>query len=247
MKFLISTLIVFTSILSAHFQTLIPQNDVVTNNKKQKMTLSFMHPYEQSYMQMQKPNYFGYFLDGKKINLTNNLKMKKIDGFKTWQCEEKLKEIGDYQFFVDPKPYFEPSEGKFIRHLTKIIIDAHNAGEGWDKPIGLKAEIVPLTRPYSLYTGNIFSAKVLYKGKIVPDAYIEVEYFNPSKIKAPTDGHVTQVVKADSNGIFHFVMPKTGWWGFAALIDDDVTIKKGSIEYPVELGALIWIKTYEMK
>lgn len=247
MKFLLPTLILLSSILSAHFQTLIPQDDVVTSNKKQKVTLSFMHPFEQSFMQMEKPKFFGYYLDGKKVDLTDKLKMKKVHGFKTWQSEVKLKEMGDYQFFVDPKPYFEPSEGKFIRHLTKTIVDAHNAGEGWDKPIGAKAEIVPLSRPYSLYKGNVFSGQVLYKGKAVADAYVEVEFYNNDKKQAPTDGHITQVVKADSNGVFHFAMPKAGWWGFAALIDDDVTITKDSKAYPVELGALIWVKTYEMK
>jgi len=31
------------------------------------------------------------------------------------------------------------------------------------------------------------------------------------------------------------------------LIDDDVTIKKAGKKYPIELGALIWVKTYKMK
>ncbi|WP_024954587.1 DUF4198 domain-containing protein [Sulfurospirillum arcachonense] len=247
MKLILPLLVFLTTVLNAHFQILIPKNDVVTTSKKQTIDLAFMHPFEQTYMQMEKPNFFGYFLDGKKIDLTNKLKASKVKDFKTWSYTQKFKEMGDYQFFVDPKPYFEPSEGKFIRHLTKTIIDVHNAGEGWDQPIGVKAEIVPLTRPYSLYTSNIFSATVLYKGKPVPYAYIEVEYLNTNKKEAPTDGHITQVIKADANGVFHFAMPKTGWWGFAALIDDDVTINKDGKEYPVELGALIWVKTYEMK
>ena len=39
-------------------------------------------------------------------------------------------------------------------------------------------------------------------------------------------------------------MPFKGWWGFAALIEDDVKIKHKGKDYPVELGALIWVKTY---
>lgn len=247
MKILSILFVLLITVLSAHFQIIIPQNDVVNNNKKQNFYLAFMHPYEQTYMQMQKPTFFGYFLDDKKIDLTDKLIETNEDGFKTWNYSHKFKDIGDYQFFVDPKPYFEPSEGKFIRHLTKTIIDAYNAGEGWDKPIGVKAEIVPLSRPYSLYKNNIFSATVLYKGKPLPYVTIEVEFLNIDKIKAPTDGHITQVIKTDSNGVFHFAMPKTGWWGFAALIDDDVSIIKDGKNYPVELGALIWLKTYEMK
>ncbi len=244
MKLILSLVLLLTTVLNAHFQVIKPENDVVTNTKMQKIELRFMHPFEQTYMEMKKPNSFGYFLDGKKVDLTNKLKSEKIKNFQTWTYEQKFKEIGDYIFYVDPVPYFEPSEGKFIRHLTKTIIDVHNAGEGWDVPVGLKAEIIPLTRPYSLYKGNIFSGTVLYKGKSVPYAEIEIEFYNDTKKVAPTDGHITQVIKADKNGVFHYAMPFKGWWGFAALIEDDVKIKHDGKEYPVELGALIWVKTY---
>ncbi|MDA7848289.1 DUF4198 domain-containing protein [Sulfurospirillum sp.] len=244
MKLILLSILFLTSVLNAHFQVIKPENDVVTDSKIQKIELSFMHPFEQTYMEMKKPNSFGYFLDGKKVVLTDKLVNTKVKGFQTWSYEQKFKNIGNYLFFVDPVPYFEPSEGKFIKHLTKTIIDVHNAGEGWDSEVGLKAEIVPLTRPYSLYTGNIFSGTVLYKGKPVPFAEIEVEFYNDTKKSAPTDSHITQVIKADKNGVFHYAMPFKGWWGFAALIEDDVKIKHEGKEYPVELGALIWVKTY---
>lgn len=244
MKLILVSLMFLTSVLNAHFQVILPQSDNVTDSKKQIMELKFMHPFEQTYMQMKKPNYFGYFLDGKKVDLTDKLKENKIKGFQAWTYEQKFKEMGDYIFYVDPVPYFEPSESKFIRHMTKTIIDVYNAGEGWDTPVGLKAEIVPLTRPYSLYTGNVFSGTVLYKGKPVPYAEIEVEFYNKTGKSAPTENHITQVIKADKNGIFHYAMPFKGWWGFAALIEDDVKIKHENKDYPVELGAVIWVKTY---
>ena len=203
-----------------------------------------MHPFEQTYMQMEKPNNFGYFLDGKKIYLTNKLEPKKIGKFKTWEYKKKFKKIGDYIFFVEPKPYFEKSEGKFIKHLTKVILDVYNAAEGWDSKIGLKAEIIPLSRPYGLYKSNIFSGIVLYKDTPVPFAKIEVEFFNDKGKISPTDNHITQILKADKNGVFHYAMPFKGWWGFAALIEDDTTINKNGKRYPVELGALIWIKAH---
>ncbi len=244
MKLILTSFILLTTVLNAHFQVILPENDIVTSTKTQKIQLNFMHPFEQTQMRMKKPNAFGYFLDGKKVDLTNKLQSIKLDNFQAWSYEQKFKEMGDYIFFVDPVPYFEPSEGKFIRHLTKTIIDVHNAGEGWDSEVGLKAEIIPLTRPYSLYKGNFFSGTVLYKGKPVPYAEIEVEFYNDKGLTAPTDNHITQVIKADKNGVFHYAMPFKGWWGFAALIEDDKTIKKDGKEYPIELGALIWVKTY---
>lgn len=237
---------VFISPALAHFQVLLPSSDILSSQKSLHVELAFMHPFEQTYMQMQKPQAFGYVLDGKKTDLSSKLSNKKVDGLDTWQTDVRFSEMGDYLFFVDPQPYFEASEGKFIRHITKTIVDVYNAGEGWDKAIGLKAEIIPLVRPYGLYSGNIFSGLVLYKGLPAVDATIEVEYLNLKGLKAPSEMHITQVLKTDSNGVFHFVMPKAGWWGFAALLEDDKKIQKDGIAYPVELGAVLWLKTYEM-
>ncbi len=240
--------IITATMLQAHFGVVLPESDVVSDMKKHSVKVEFIHPFEQKAMNMEKPNEFGYFLDGKKVLLTDKLESRKIDGkYQAWKYSGKFKEMGDYIFFVDPKPYFEPSEGKFIRHITKAIVDVHYAGEGWDAKTGLKAEIVPLSRPYSLYKGNVFSGVVYYKGEPVPYAEIEVEYMNNRGYKAPTENHITQVIKADKNGVFTYAMPKDGWWGFAALMEDDVTVKKDGKEYPVELGAVIWVKTYEMK
>jgi len=43
-------------------------------------------------------------------------------------------------------------------------------------------------------------------------------------------------------------MPRAGWWGFAALSDAAYKIKgKDGREHGVELGAVIWVKTHDMK
>ena len=68
-----------------------------------------------------------------------------------------------------------------------------------------------------------------------------------SQIKPPAEPYITQVIKADKNGVFTYAMPKAGWWGFAALNTADYTIKKDGKDYPVEIGAVIWVKTRNMK
>lgn len=230
--------------LYAHFGVIIPSKNIVEEQKDATIELvsSFMHPFEQSYMKMEKPK-MGVIANKKHIDLTKSLKKNK----ESWQNSFTLKEPGVYQFFIEPVPYFEPNEGKYIKHLTKTIVEGFGAGEGWDEPVGLKAEIIPLTRPYGLFKGNIFSGKVLFEGDVVADASIEIEYYNAKGLKAPSETHVTQVVKTDNNGIFYFVMPQSGWWGFSALLEDDKTIKKDGKEYPVELGAVLWIRADEYK
>ncbi|MCI5141843.1 MAG: DUF4198 domain-containing protein, partial [Candidatus Electrothrix sp. ATG1] len=113
---------------------------------------------------------------------------------------------------------------------------------GCGEPLGVATEIVPLTRPFGNYAGNSFSGQVLLNGKPVPGAEVEVELYNKDKkFTAPSDYHVTQVVKADANGVFTFACPKAGWWGFAALNEADYTIKDpDGKEKGVELGAVLW-------
>lgn len=248
MKVLLAS-IVCASSLFAHFQTVMTDKSVIEQggNTKVSIQYEFTHPFEQQLMDMQKPKEAGVFMEGKKTSLLSSLQAVEKNKLHTWKSEYAIKEPGVYQFYVDPVPYFEPAEEKFIRHQTKTIVDAFGSGEGWDKPIGLKAEIIPLSRPYSLYAGNLFSAQVLYKGKPVPNAEVEVEFYNTKGLKAPNEMYITQVYKADKNGVFHVALPQEGWWGFAALMDDDEKIKKDGKSYPVELGAVLWLKTEAMK
>ena len=78
----------------------------------------------------------------------------------------------------------------------------------------------------------------------MPFCEVEVEYFNKNgKISAPNDYMVTQTIKADKNGVFTYAAPRPGWWGFAALNTDEKKIDGKD----VEIGAVIWVKFYEMK
>lgn len=240
-------LILAQGLAFAHFGVVLPSKSIVENQKdsQETITYKFSHPFEQNLMNMERPDSAGVFVDGKKINILQNLTEKKLDNLSFWEAKYEIKNPGIYQFFVDPKPYFEPAESKFIRHITKTIVDAYGFGEGWDEPIGLKTEIVPLTRPYGLYAGNIFTAKVLVDGKPLKNAIVEIEYLNSKALKAPSEDHITQEVKTNDNGEFSFVMPLSGWWGFAALSDDTNTIKKDGKDYPIELGAVIWVETMD--
>jgi cobalt/nickel transport protein len=81
-------------------------------------------------------------------------------------------------------------------------------------------------------------------GVPVPGAEVEVEYYNQGgKYSAPTDYMVTQTLKADPNGIFTYAVPQAGWWGFAALNTDEHQVKGKS----VEIGAVLWVRFYQMK
>ena len=241
---LLLVLSLLASVASAHFGVVIPSNSTIDDpsQAKEKITYKFTHPFEGMMMNLDKPIEAGVFVNGKK-EIISNLVEKKDGKMSYYEAEYNVKDPGIYQFYMDPKPYFEPAENIFIRHITKTVVDAYGYGEGWDEQIGLKTEIIPLTRPYALYKGNIFSGKVLYKGKPAKNTIVEVEYLNLKGLKAPGEDYITQEVKTNEFGEFSFAMPLAGWWGFSALSQDDEKIKKDGKDYPVEIGAVIWVET----
>lgn len=238
------------SLCRAHFGMIIPSDDIVGKEDKKKITLDikFIHPFEGDYMDMEMPMAFGVMADGQKQDLLKTLTKKKVKKFSTWEASYQIKSPGNYAFFVEPAPYWEPAEESFIIHYTKVIVNALGLEEGWDAEIGLKTEIVPLTRPYGLWTGNVFQGIVKVDGKPVPHAEVEVEYYNEGgRVRPPAEPYITQVIKADQNGIFTYAMPKAGWWGFAALNTADYAMAHEGKKYPVEIGAVLWVKTRDMK
>lgn len=232
----------------AHFGMVIPSHDVVTDkaSAKVKLTLSFSHPMEGNGMEMVKPKAFGVLDGGKKVDLLATLQPAKVMGHGAWNAEYVFKRPGVGIFYVQPEPYFEPAEDKYIEHLTKVVVPAFGEEEGWDEPVGLPAEIIPLTRPFGNYAGNVFTGKVVVDGKPVPGVEVEVEYYNKDKkYKAPNEYMVTQVVKTDANGVFNYAVPFPGWWGFAALTEAPKTLEKDGVAKPVERGAVLWAKFLE--
>jgi cobalt/nickel transport protein len=243
-----SLLLLSAASASAHFQELLPSQDVLSEGGSVSLNLLFTHPMAgKPVMEMVKPKRFGVLVDGKVQDLTATLKEKKVDGKTAWDTTHDLKKPGAAVFFVEPQRYWEPAENKWITHYAKVVVDAYASGEGWNALVGLPVEIQPLTRPTGLWTGNEFRGIVLRDGKPVPFAEIEVEFVNDGSIKAPNEAFDTQVITADQNGVFGYAMPRAGWWGFAALVDGDKTLGPDGKEADTEIGGLMWVKTTDMK
>lgn len=228
----------------AHFGMVIPSTNVVTQEDRSvQFTLSFSHPFEGIGMDLVKPSRFFVVSNESRQDLGPALKPAALMGYQAWQTLYRVTRPGVYHVVMEPTPYWEAAEDLSIIHYTKTIIAAYGADTGWNEPLGLATEIVPLIRPFANYSGNSFSGQVLLGGAPVPGAEVEVEFYNQDgRLKAPTDYHITQVVKADQNGVFTFSCPRSGWWGFAALNEADYTLPDpDGRPKPVELGAVLWI------
>lgn len=228
----------------AHFGMVIPSAPTVMSADKSTVSLDvrFWHPFENAGMNLEKPNVFSVYYDGKATDLRPTLKAQAEQGQQTWTTDYKISRPGLYTFFMEPVPYFEPEEDCYIVHYTKAFVDAYGDDDGWDQPLGVKAEMILMIRPGALYAGNVFQAQVLLDGKPVPGVEVEVEWYPGPNLQgvAPYESMITQTVKADSEGVFVYAAPTAGWWGFAALMEAEGLDYKGE-EKAVEIGAVAWV------
>ncbi|MCH8531197.1 MAG: DUF4198 domain-containing protein [Saccharospirillum sp.] len=229
---------------SAHFGMIIPSDAMVEQqgNRVVSLDIAFAHPFEQYGMTLVRPSQFSVIYDGEATDLTDRLETSSYLGSDSFSLEYELTRPGVYLFAMAPEPYWEPAEDAFIIHYTKTYVAAFGDDEGWDAEAGFPTEIMPLTRPFGLWAGNVFQGIVMTDGEPVPYAEVEVEFINTdSAITAPSELMITQTILADANGVFTYAAPRAGWWGFAALSEADYTLTMNGEEKEVELGAVIWV------
>jgi cobalt/nickel transport protein len=251
----------FSAPAYAHFQMIYTPEAAKIRGGELDLKLIFTHPFEAGHtMDMDKPEQFFMVHKGKKTDLMGKLKeiswASLTNSGKAWEAKVKARRMGDYVFCLVPQPYYESEEGAYIQQITKVVVNNAGLPTDWDAQVGLPAEIVPLDKPYALWTGNVFRGVVLGDGKPVPHAEIEVEYLNHPPVpgenafqkkplaEAPQDAFVTMTIKADQNGQFAFGVPKAGWWGFAALGVGPKDTYKGKEN---SQDAVLWIKAVDMK
>ena len=245
----------------AHFQMIYTPEIALEKGGEIDLKLVFTHPFEAGHtMDMGTPLEFFVVHKEKKTDLLDTLKpitwTSLTNSGKAFETSYKLRGMGDWVFCLVPAYYYDEGEGIYMQQITKMIVNTVGAPTDWDAEIGLPAEIVPLDKPYALWTGNVFRGIVKSAGKPVPFAEVEVEYLNhtpmmdknafakEAKAEAPQDAFVTMCIKADAAGEFAFGIPKAGWWGFAALGVGPDTQHDGK---ELSQDAVIWIKAVDMK
>jgi len=232
---------------AAHFQEILPSADVLPEGGEVTLDLVFTHPMAGGpVMEMARPVRVGVVAAGATGDLTGGLVETRRDGRSAWRLATRLADPGARVFFVEPQPYWEAAERKWIVHFAKVVVDGFASGEGWDTAVGLPVEIEPLARPTGLWTGNLFRGVVRRAGAPVPFAEIEVEWANDGSVTPPNDAFLTQVIKADAAGTFAYALPRAGWWGFAALVDGPERPGPDGRPAKTEFGGLIWVKATDM-
>ncbi|WP_299177621.1 DUF4198 domain-containing protein [uncultured Neptuniibacter sp.] len=253
--------LLFTSSAQAHFQMVYTPDLLKERGGVITLKLPFTHPADNGHvMTVDQPEQFFVIKKGKKADLIDQVKASTWSSAEntgsSYEADVKLRGLGDYVFIYQMAPYLEESEDTYIQQITKTVVNVGSLPTDWSEDLGLKAEIVPLTKPYAIYEGGTFTGVVKSEGKPVPFAEIEVEYVNydpdmkhdrftdKAKIEPPADAFITMTIFADANGTFNFGLPKAGQWGFAAL---GVGPDKEHQGKELSQDAVIWVQAHPVK
>jgi len=241
----------------AHFQLLYTPTSQLEKPTTVDMKLVFGHPMENGHvMDMGAPEEFFVMFKDKKTDLLSKLKKITWTGpdnqADAYQVDYKVTRNGDYAFALVPAPYYEAGEGVYIQQITKRYINKGAMPTGWDKPLGLKTEIVPKNKPYQVFAGSTFTGQVLSEGKPAAGVECEIEWIN-TKIDSKANAFAKEnfsatpasaiVAVTDDNGMFTFGIPKAGKWGFACLGSGPDTEYKGK---ELSQDAVLWIEAQDL-
>ena len=234
----------------AQFVMIIPSDSMVMQeeDREVKVNLSYSHPFEGEGMDLEKPSQFSVKNNRWKKNLVSSLEKTHVMGHKGWETTYRLAQSGAYIFYMEQETLWVPDEDRFVSHNAKTVVAVSGSEEGWDDTVDLTMEIVPLTRPFGLYTGNVFQGIVILDRKPLPFLKVEISYYNEDgKAVAPADFLITQVVKTDSNGVFTYAAPRAGWWGFMARNSSRKMKKRGGEQKDLEFRATLWVEFTDWK
>lgn len=233
-----------------HFLVLLPSADIVESSAEARVDCQvlFGHPAEQTPpLPMSTPARLGVQLGSERVMLTDRLVAGQDRGGPVWTFSFALRRPGDHVFFAESSPYWEPAERTWLVHSAKVVVQFGGAEVGWDRPVGLPVEIIPLCRPYGVWVGNCFRGQVLHRGKPAAGVRVEIEFWNEGRrVEYPSDVMYTQTVITDAQGVFCYGIPWAGWWGFTALVEGEPRPGPDGQPGTVELGGAIWVRAIDV-
>lgn len=258
------------SLAGAHFQMLYVPEAALARGSETTFGIVFTHPFAGGpTMAMGEPRVFkvtsqrGEDADPVTVDLRQYLKPVEWQGvgnkaraYEAVVPRDVLRSLGDYVFVLEPEPYLEAEEDKYIQQYSKLVMNVGGIPGNWAEPQGLPAEIQPLNKPYANWVGGVFRGVVLSGGKPVPFAEIEIEYVNHAPdlagksfaakgaVEAPHPAYENLSIRADASGVFAIGLPRAGWWGVCAL---DVGPDKEYRGKPLSQDAVLWIQAKEMR
>ncbi len=124
------------------------------------------------------------------------------DKFEAYLREEGLEHIIDERAKLGESA--APGREAYARYAKSFVLVGDVPSAGWEKPVGLKIEIIPDTDPFALKAGGEFRCRVLLDGKPLAGLWLGA--------RSPAQSAEVRGARTDARGHAGFVLPSEGWW-----------------------------------
>ncbi len=150
-----------------------------------------------------------YTFDGGSFDITDKL----TQNGSTSSIKYRSRRIGDTWIVAHTPMSWSEHDNTFTETTVRTVIH-QGLSRGWETPLGLPLEIVPLSQPYGLLPGDAFRFELLHDGKPLADAKIYAQkYYNPALKKPyPSEALLSRTARTDRNGIAMVNLHSPGWW-----------------------------------
>lgn len=211
------------------------------------------HGYEHIWFDIAKPESFELIApDGSKTDLLPALagmKVKAVSGEEkaAYGFEIKPEQRGDHVFSLVAGKQWDGEDGVWLADYVKGVFHVQSESD-WDRVVGHKVEVVPLSRPYGLLPGDALAFKILKEGKPVSGVRVERELLSekmPSEASLPSEPFIAYSAKSDADGLVTFAFPLAGWHGVTAIVETGETHSAGGHEGKITRRATFWVYVSE--
>lgn len=231
----------------AHFPILIHDAGLAATNGPVTVTYATGHPFELDFEPAARPERVRW-LDrrGRATDVTASLAetlFRADTNAVAWKFVFDPA-IDDLLVALDSEPSLDSRQKTLYREYVKLWL-YRGRQESWQQRTGQPLEIVPLTRPYGLRPGTVFTGRLLRGNQPVADTEIYAERLNdlrPDTRSLPPEPLITFVVRTDGDGRFALTLSDPGWWVFGAYVDDLGSVAYQGESWRLEGFAGAWVR-----
>ncbi len=221
------SLLFSATVVNAHYPFLIADRspDMGQRGGLINLTYGLGELHEDLFVSARTPDWVrGYTFDGSTFDLTDQLRKNG----NIFNLKYRSRRIGDTWIVAHVPMTWSTHDSTFIETTVRTIIH-QGLSRGWETPLGLPLEIVPLNQPYGLLPGDSFRVELLHDGKPLTDTKIYAEkYYNPPLQKPyPSAALLTRTSRTDRNGIANINLHSSGWWVLFTIQELDDMEKDG--------------------
>lgn len=242
---MVLALLLTATVASAHYPFLIADRspDMGQRGGIINLTYGLGELHDELFAEARAPDWVrGYTFDGGTFELTDKLQKNG----NVFNIKYRSRRIGDTWIVAHVPMTWSTHDSTFTETTVRTVIH-QGLSRGWETPLGLPLEIVPLNQPYGLLPGDSFRFEVLHDGEPLTGAKIYAEKYHTPPLKKPYPSEVllTRTSRTDRNGIANIELHSSGWWVLFVVQELD-EIKQDGQSGVATLQDAVWVYVDEM-